>query len=204
MKTTSIIVALAVSAFSTPSGRAQEVQQVNDPFPAGAVVAADAQPVEVAGTLTGMAGGSVLLRTETGLNPVQYHLTQTTQWVDEAGNVVTRESVQTGAPVRLFYTRTPEGLVASKVIVRPRAVVAPEPLAPIAAERDVTTERTETAVERAPVVTEKREVIRERRAPVVVERPTIVERPAPILKQESTTTTTTTTKKDDDDDDDDD
>ncbi len=196
MKTTSIILALAVCAFSAPSGRAQAVQQVNEPFPAGAVVAADARPVEVAGTLTGMAGATVLLRTDAGLNPVQYHLTNTTQWVDEAGNVVTRESVQMGAPARLFYTRTPEGLIASKVIVRHQAAVAPEPLAPIAAEH------TETAVEPAPVVTEKREVIRKRPAPVVVERPTIVERPAPILKKETTTTTTTTKKHDDDDDDD--
>jgi len=216
MKTTKTILTLALSALLVPLAGAQEVireKPAPDAFPAGEVAAVEAQPVEVAGTLAQVGDASIAIRTQTALEPVQYRFTNTTQWVDQLGNVVTRQSVQAGLPVTVWYSRVPEGLVVSKVVVRRQAAVAPVPQA---APSGVG-ERTETTVERrepSPARVTEREVVRERPAPKVIERkpvvverpaPTVVERPAPPMVERNTTTTTTTTekKKSDDDDDDD-
>lgn len=209
MKTTKPILLLAAGgALLALSAQAQEVIREKE-FPAGEVAAVNAPPIEASGTITGLDSDVLAVRTTTSTTPIQYHYAKSIQWVDEDGNVVTRERVHTGVPVTFYYTRGSTGLVVSKVIVhRTSAQVAPEALEG-ESTRTTTVERPAPIAEGpAPRVIEHHStVVKERPVPKVIERPTIVERPAPaIVEKETTTTTTTTTdkkKKHDDDDDDD-
>jgi hypothetical protein len=169
------------------------------------------QPMEAAGTIAQFGEDFIALRTGSGANPVQYLYSDTTKWMDETGKVVLRDSVRTGVPVNVYYTKTAQGLVVSKVVVRRQA-------APVAVERRESQviespapkviERRKAVTERrpAPKATERRKTVIEER-PAVIEppQPTVIEKPAPpVVEKETTTTTTTTEKKKKDDDDDDD
>jgi hypothetical protein len=82
------------------------------------VAATTVTPLETAGTLTEFSPGTMAIRTETAAAPVRYTYTKTTKWVDEDGNVVASETVKTGAPVRIIYTRSGDRAEVAKVIVR--------------------------------------------------------------------------------------
>ena len=109
-------------------------------WPAGAQTVvrettATVQPVEVAGTVTELAPEAVVIRTQEAAAPVRYAFTKTTEYVDEAGNRVSREVVKTGVPVTIRYIKNGDEMTVSRVIVHPAAVTAPEA---------VTTEKTTT------------------------------------------------------------
>lgn len=155
------------------------------------VVTTRVQPIETVGTLTTFGDGTIALRTGEAATPIQYHYSDTTQWMDENGRVITRENIRAGVPVTVHYTKGETGLIVSKVIVRrttTNAVVEERPVKKI--------ERRPAPVAAGPKTVEKET--------------TVVEKPAPAIVEKNTTTTTTTTtpkkkvKKDDDDDDDDD
>jgi hypothetical protein len=166
-----------------------------------------AGPMEVAGTVSQFGDGYITMSTAAAPNPVQYLYSDTTKWMDESGNIVPREIVRTGVPITIYYTKSPQGLVTSKVVVR-RGAAPP------------VVQRTETEVIETPAAKAnqpKKTVVVEERKPikpaakkkVVVEEktePVVVERPAPpaVIEKKTTTTTTTQKKKKTDDDDDDD
>ena len=70
------------------------------------------------GTVTSLTGGALIVRSETSPTPLSYAYSKTTTYVDEDGNAVSQETVKSGAPVTVYYTTTPSGLTASKVVVR--------------------------------------------------------------------------------------
>lgn len=76
------------------------------------------------GTISEFAPDSFAIRTTTSATPVRYSYTKTTTYVDENGNPVSMETVRSGAPVTVFYSRNGDQMVASKVVVR-QATVAP-------------------------------------------------------------------------------
>lgn len=100
----------------------------------GAVVTADliiAQTVEVTKTTTTTEGTvsefgpqSIFIKTEPGIKPIRYIFGETTNYVDEEGKPVSMETVKSGLPVTVYYTKVGDTLVASKVVVR-KAVAAP-------------------------------------------------------------------------------
>lgn len=94
-----------------------------------------AQPAEVVGTVTEFEPDAVMIRTEQTAAPVRYSFSKTTEYIDEAGNRVTREVVKTGAPVTLRCIKEGDHMVVNQVIVH--KAVAPAPAA-------VTTEKTTT------------------------------------------------------------
>ena len=49
----------------------------------------------------------------------------TTTYVDEAGNPVKVETVKSGAPVTVFYSKSGDKMVATKVVVRKTTVTEP-------------------------------------------------------------------------------
>jgi hypothetical protein len=229
MKTTNIIVAFAAGTLLVPFAIAQEVIRETVPAPApaatavpeDAVAAAAGQPMEMAGTVALFGDHTFAVRTDTASTPVNYIYSANTRWVDEAGNVLTRDSVREGVPVTVHYMRGNQGLLVSKVIVRRQVTPAPttvETITPQVTEtRETAIERTKSEVrekrepiaERPAKVTERRKAVvkeqpaTEKRETIVVE-PKVVEKPAPPVVEKNTTTTTTTTekkKKDNDDDD---
>jgi hypothetical protein len=87
------------------------------------------QPTEVVGTVTELVPDAITVRTQETIDPVRYAFTNTTEYVDEAGNRVARDIVRTGVPVTIRYVREGDRLVANRVIVRKRTtttVPAPE------------------------------------------------------------------------------
>ena len=71
-----------------------------------------------AGTITEFAPGRLLIKTETSATPLTYVYSKTTTYVDENGVPVSIETVKSGLPVTVYYTRVGDSLSATKVIVR--------------------------------------------------------------------------------------
>jgi hypothetical protein len=100
------------------------------------------QPVEVAGTVTEFAPDAVVIRSQEATAPVRYAYSTTTEYVDDAGNRVTREVVKSGLPVTIRYTRDGDRMIVSRVIVhQPTAVV---PVVPGTVDTKTTTTTTTT------------------------------------------------------------
>jgi hypothetical protein len=71
-----------------------------------------------AGTITEFGPERIVIRSETQTSPLTYSYSKTTTYVDEAGNPVSVETVKSGSPVTIHYTKDGDKLIASKVIVR--------------------------------------------------------------------------------------
>jgi len=96
-------------------------------------------PITSVGTISEFSPHAILLKTETGTEPVSYSYSKTTTYVDEAGNPVSMTTIKSGLPVTVYYTRSGDTMTASKVIVR-KAVVVPAAVE----EQKTTTTTTET------------------------------------------------------------
>lgn len=97
-------------------------------------------PITSMGTISEFSPNVIMIKTETGTEPVSYSYSKTTTYVDEAGNPVSLATVKSGLPVTVYYTRTGDTMTASKVIVR-KAVVVPSSAVE---EQKTTTTTTET------------------------------------------------------------
>jgi len=75
------------------------------------------QPVEAVGTVTEFAPDAIVVRSESG-SPIRYSFSESTEYVDEAGNRVSREVVHSGAPVTITYVKEGDRAVARRVVVR--------------------------------------------------------------------------------------
>ncbi|MDB6140346.1 MAG: hypothetical protein JWO94_3418 [Verrucomicrobiaceae bacterium] len=109
-------------------------------------VPAQAQTVETTtatttsgGTITEFSPGAIVVRSETSAAPLRYSYSKTTTYVDEAGNPVSMETVKSGLPVEVYYTRVSGELVASKVIVKKTVVAAPAPPTEVIEKKTTTT-----------------------------------------------------------------
>jgi hypothetical protein len=70
------------------------------------------------GTISDFGPERIVVHSETEKEPLTYSYTKTTTYVDEDGNPVAVETVKSGAPVTIHYSKVGDRLVASKVIVR--------------------------------------------------------------------------------------
>ncbi len=61
-----------------------------------------------------------------GSSPVSYTYSKTTTYVDENGNPVSVETIHSGVPVTVYYTRDGDRMVASKVIVHREVTPLPD------------------------------------------------------------------------------
>ncbi len=108
---------------------------------------APAQPSETtwitsAGTISEFGPKTIIVKTETSPDPLRYSYSKTTTYVDEKGNPVSMETVKSGLPVTVFYTKVGDTMAASKVIVR-KTAAAPTPV-PVIEEKKTTTTTTTT------------------------------------------------------------
>jgi len=71
-----------------------------------------------AGTISEFSPTVMMIKTETAPEPVRYTYTKSTTYVDESGNPVSIETVKSGAPVTVYYSKDGDNMVATKVIVR--------------------------------------------------------------------------------------
>jgi hypothetical protein len=83
------------------------------------------------GTLGEVGPQRIVVRTESSTAPLNYTVSKTTTYVDETGAPVSMETVKSGLPVTVHYTRSGEALVANKVVVRKQTTTVPgDPGAP--------------------------------------------------------------------------
>src|SRR5262245_59726496 len=92
-------------------------------FNAPSVRAADAVEEKTttttsAGTITEFGPERIGIHSETQTAPLTYTYTKKTTYVDETGAPVALETVKSGVPVTIHYTKDGDRLIASKVIVR--------------------------------------------------------------------------------------
>jgi hypothetical protein len=73
---------------------------------------------ETAGTISEMSPDTIVVRTETSSSPINYSSTKRTTYVDETGAPVSVETVKSGLPVTVYYTREGDRMIADKVVVR--------------------------------------------------------------------------------------
>lgn len=89
----------------------------------------------------------ITVRSESA-SPVSYSYSKTTTYVDENGNPVSVETVKSGAPVTVYYTRDGDRMIASKVVVRRTTTTAAPPVAaPVVETKKTTTTTTTTPSE---------------------------------------------------------
>jgi len=77
------------------------------------------------GMVSELGPDTIVIRTETSSAPVPYTYSKTTTYVDENGKPVSMETVRSGAPVTVYYTKTDAGMSASKVVVRKSMTTSP-------------------------------------------------------------------------------
>jgi len=82
---------------------------------------------EAAGTISDMNPDSIVVRTETSSSPMHYRSTKSTTYVDETGAPVSVETVKSGLPVTVYYTRDGDHMIAEKVIVRKTTTTTERP-----------------------------------------------------------------------------
>jgi len=97
-------------------------------------------PITSMGTITEFSPQAIVLKSESGTELVSYSYSKTTTYVDEDGNPVSVTTLKSGLPVTVYYTKSGEGFVASKVLVR-KAIVVP---GGVVEEQKTTTTTTET------------------------------------------------------------
>lgn len=91
-----------------------------------------------AGTISEFGPQQIVVKTETSPDGLRYTSSKTTTYVDEDGKPVSIQTVKSGLPVTVYYTKVGDKLIATKVVVR-KAVVAP----PEVIEKKTTTTTTE-------------------------------------------------------------
>jgi hypothetical protein len=90
-----------------------------------------------AGTISQFSPDTIVVKTTTSAEPVSYSYTKTTTYVDENGNPVSSETVKSGLPVTVYYSKEGDRMVATKVVVRKTTVA--DTTAPITKETTTTT-----------------------------------------------------------------
>ena len=90
------------------------------------------------GTLSEFGPDRIIIKTESSPDPLRYISSKTTTYVDETGATVSIETVKSGLPVTVYYTKVGDTLVASKVVVKKTVVVPP----PVVEEKKTTTTTT--------------------------------------------------------------
>ncbi|MCX5740826.1 MAG: hypothetical protein NTZ61_20455 [Proteobacteria bacterium] len=70
------------------------------------------------GTFFELTPGSIVIKSATMPEPLPYSFTKTTTYVDENGNAVAMETVKSGEPMTVYYTKTGDARVASKVVIK--------------------------------------------------------------------------------------
>ena len=93
-----------------------------------------------AGTISEFTPETIVIRSETSPEPLRYSYSKTTTYVDETGAPVTLETVKSGLPVTVYYTKVGDRLVANRVVVRKTTVVTPT--VPAITEKKTTTTTT--------------------------------------------------------------
>ncbi len=73
---------------------------------------------ESAGTISEFSPDTIVVRSGTSSTPSKYTYTKSTTYVDETGSPVSIETVKSGLPVTIYYTREGDRMIANKVVIQ--------------------------------------------------------------------------------------
>jgi len=93
------------------------------------------------GTISEFGPETIVIRSTAAAEPLRYTYSKTTTYVDESGAPVSIETVKSGLPVTVYYTKVGDQLVASRVIVK-RTTAVVVPTAPVIEKKTTTTTTT--------------------------------------------------------------
>ncbi len=82
----------------------------------GAAVHVEERSTNTVGTISEFGPEAITITGQAG-TPVRYLSTRSTTYVDDAGNPVSVETVKSGLPVTVYYTREGGRMIASRVVV---------------------------------------------------------------------------------------
>jgi len=97
---------------------------------------------ETVGTVSEVSPDTIIVKSETNSSPMRYSYTKSTTYVDETGAPVSMETVKSGLPVTVYYTRDGERMIAEKVVVRKITTTTENPT--VIEKKRTTTTTTET------------------------------------------------------------
>lgn len=98
------------------------------------------ETTESMGTISEMGPDTMVIRSETSSSPMNYTYTKSTTYVDDAGTPVSMETVKSGMPVTVYYTREGDRMTATKVVVRKTTTTTGSPMIERKQTRTTTTE----------------------------------------------------------------
>ena len=121
MKTMKTLCGLALLglALYAPSALAQQVQEKKETTTTTTTMTSSS------GTISQFGPEEFVIQTSPTASPITYEYSETTTYVDEAGNPVKVEMVKTGVPVTVYYTKSGDKMVASKVVVKRTTTTMP-------------------------------------------------------------------------------
>jgi len=121
MKTMKTLCGLALLglALYAPSALAQQVQEKKTTTTTTTTMTSSS------GTISQFGPDEFVIQTSPAAAPVTYEYSETTTYVDEAGNPVQIETVKTGVPVTVYYTKSGDKMVANKVVVKRTTTTMP-------------------------------------------------------------------------------
>jgi hypothetical protein len=73
---------------------------------------------ETSGTISEFSPDTIVVRSETSSSPNHYRYSEKTTYVDDTGATVSRETIKSGLPVKVYYTRDGDRMIADKVVVQ--------------------------------------------------------------------------------------
>lgn len=95
---------------------------------------------ESVGTISEVKPDTIVVRTTTSSSPTSYSYTKSTTYVDEKGAPVSMETVKSGLPVTVYYTREGDRMIANKVVVQKTTTTTETPATEMKRTTTTTTE----------------------------------------------------------------
>lgn len=109
--------------------------------PAGAQTTTTVQTLNSAGTISEFSPDAITIQSSTTPAPMHYMASKTTTYVDDTGAPVSLDVVKSGVPVTVYYTKSGDDMIASRVIVN-RTITTTAPVVPATVEEKRTTTTT--------------------------------------------------------------
>jgi hypothetical protein len=107
-------------ALYAPSALGDEIQQQKK-----TTTTTTTTTMNSSGTVSSFGPDQIVIRTGTSTSPITYESTETTTFVDEAGNPVEQTTITAGSPVTVYYSKSGDKMVATKVVVKKTTTTMP-------------------------------------------------------------------------------
>lgn len=99
------------------------------------------------GTISEFSPDTIVIRSETAPAPIRYSYTKTTTYVDEEGAPVSMDLVKSGLPVKVYYVKEGDRMIANRVVVSRKSSTTTTGGAAVIEKKTTTTSPSPAAIE---------------------------------------------------------